>query len=644
MAKGQYNAGFAKNLKLKHGSVPTVRDPATYVGAASASSLSIQFPVSRDVACQTDPLGTRSVGTQLSLRTLQPHIRSSGVQATVSCKDFGVGTSSADPLHSSSTAVKRPAKRPRLDLEEEWEQDGDALEGSSSVAVSKEQESTCDPADSVTSTESMVLSDAAPTPSHKERKYIVFESCIMQLFAVCPVCTRACDVKTQKLGTFLSVEQRCPHCEFDRRWNSQPVLGSTPAGNLHLSAAVYLSGASFFKIEQVFKAMQLQLFGYDKFRRHARAFIEPAVIHHWKTLQGAMLQQLSQEDKVIFGGDMRADSPGHSAKFGSYTMMDLSTNTIVDIQLVQSNEVGGSHHMEKEGLKRSLELLGARGVTLDCIVTDRHPQIQKFLRESSITHFYDVCPMGKEISKKLEKLCKLKDCEKLQKWKRTIENHVYWTAATSTTGPERVAKWTSILNHVQNIHTHEDPLYPACLHEVGQTRDKNKWISAATPAFYKLEKLLMNKRTLKDVAKLSPHHQTSSLETFHSVVLRFAPKNVVFPFLEMLCRLYLAAMHFNENANRPRAKTDEGLPLFKVHFPKAMKGECRAEPLKTEPTFRYVAEMMDLIFEEVFKDPAPFTDAVLAIPIPEDLTAQLQRPDTEEVIAGYVSRFNRRPV
>ena len=73
----------------------------------------------------------------------------------------------------------------------------------------------------------------------------------MELFAVCPVCTRACDVRTRKLGTFLSVEQRCPHCKFCRHWNSQPVLGSTPAGNLHLSAAVYLSGASFSKIARV---------------------------------------------------------------------------------------------------------------------------------------------------------------------------------------------------------------------------------------------------------------------------------------------------------------------------------------------------------------------------------------------------------
>lgn len=68
---------------------------------------------------------------------------------------------------------------------------------------------------------------------------------------MCPVCTRACDLKARNVGTLLSVEQQCPHCEYHRQWNSQPVIGSTPAGNLHLSAAVYLSGASFFKMKRV---------------------------------------------------------------------------------------------------------------------------------------------------------------------------------------------------------------------------------------------------------------------------------------------------------------------------------------------------------------------------------------------------------
>ena len=53
--------------------------------------------------------------------------------------------------------------------------------------------------------------------------------------------------------------------------------------------------------------------------------------------------------------------------------------------------------MEKEGLKRSLALLESRGVHLDCIVTDRHPQVQKFLRERNINQYYDVWHFAKGI-------------------------------------------------------------------------------------------------------------------------------------------------------------------------------------------------------------------------------------------------------
>lgn len=88
-------------------------------------------------------------------------------------------------------------------------------------------------------------------PAHKTATYIVYENCLLELFEQCPVCQRVSDVRTRRVGTFLSVEQRCPHCEFFRKWNSQPILGSTPAGNLQLSVAVYATGASFFKLEKV---------------------------------------------------------------------------------------------------------------------------------------------------------------------------------------------------------------------------------------------------------------------------------------------------------------------------------------------------------------------------------------------------------
>jgi hypothetical protein len=93
--------------------------------------------------------------------------------------------------------------------------------------------------------------DAESTSKHEIRKYIVYETCLMELFDVCAVCKCVCAVKTKRLGTFISVEQLCEYCEYSRIWKSQPLLDNTPAGNLQLSAAVYISGASFFKLQRV---------------------------------------------------------------------------------------------------------------------------------------------------------------------------------------------------------------------------------------------------------------------------------------------------------------------------------------------------------------------------------------------------------
>lgn len=574
-------------------------------------STSVRFA---DVACQTDQPVPRSCGTPLSMKTHTHPFRSTGV---------GVDTSAVRASGPSR-------KRRRLDPEEEEEE-------LSSMISENPHDVTYDPRHSLTSTQSPDV-----TPIHKISKYIVYESCLLELFEVCPRCGRAARPRTRTVGTFLRVEQDCPHCGFSRTWNSQPVIGSVPAGNLQLTAAVYTSGASFCTLQKIFQAMNLQLCKYSTFGRLVRRFVEPAIVFRWRTMQDAALEPLtSRHQTVLLAGGMRAHSPGPSAKYGSYTMMDLRSNRIIDLQLVQSNEVAGSCHMEMEGLRRSLALLEERGVPLSSIVTDRHPHIQKFLKETRIKHYYDVWRMERGLSKKLVLISKNKDCAILKKWIHSIKNHMYWTAASSTSGPERLAKWTSILNHIRDVHVHEDPAFPQCLHAPRASRDKHKWLKAGTEAFSKVEKALTNKRILRDVEKMSPHHQTSSLEAFHSSALRFVPKNAAFTFLGTLCRLYLAAMHFNENTGRPQATSSSGELLYRLNFPKSKRGEFSMKPVKVDPTYDYVDELMDLIFGKVFEDPGTYEAEVQKILIPDGLSAQFEKPDKMEVIASYVSMFNR---
>ncbi|XDV14173.1 hypothetical protein PO909_002359, partial [Leuciscus waleckii] len=507
----------------------------------------------------------------------------------------------------------RPAKRPRLELEEEvWEDvsnvDTDPQDSTQSVT---------------TETESSLLFSEPPVSSYGDAKYIVFEQCLLSLFKTCPVCARVCDVCPRRRGSFLAIDQLCPHCQFFRQWKSQPVIGSIPAGTLQLSAAIYFCGASFPKMKKMFEAMRLRTHTHDAFRRHARTFLEPAVIHSWTEWQSKKLLMLSKAKNVILGGGMRADSPGYSAKYGSYTMMDVQANEIVDIQLVQSNEVGGSSCMEKEGLMRSLDLLLGSGVKLDCVITDRHPQVKKFLRDRKITHYYHVWHVAKGLSKKLERIGKDKDCALVRKWHKSIINHLYWCATSSVSGAEKVAKWKSVLNHIQDVHSHSDPAFPKCVHQPKASKDRSKWFQPGSSALNRLDKVLTNKRFLTDVAKLSHHSQTSTVESFHGVIQRFAPKNAVFPFIGMLCRLYLAAMHFNENVERPQRKTAMGKRMNRLVLPKAK----RVKQVKTEPTIYttgYVLDLMRLVFEEIIHDPLPYVDAVQRVPVPQDMCSARQ--------------------
>lgn len=50
------------------------------------------------------------------------------------------------------------------------------------------------------------------------------------------------------------------------------------------------------------------MFQHNTYRRHARLYIEPAIIYKWKSTQAGIMETLKTQ-KAILCGDMRADSP-----------------------------------------------------------------------------------------------------------------------------------------------------------------------------------------------------------------------------------------------------------------------------------------------------------------------------------------------
>ena len=171
----------------------------------------------------------------------------------------------------------------------------------------------------------------------------MFRPELESLFSSCPLCTATCTVvfstdQKKKFGTAVAVYQQCCEldCGFSRTWHSQPFIGRSPAGNLLLSAAILFSGSHFSKAQQLFSHMKIPCISRSTFDNHQNKFLFPTVLNFWESERSAMMEELSKmEGGLVLAGDGRSDSPGHCAKYGSYSVLEMRLNKVIDIQLVQ---------------------------------------------------------------------------------------------------------------------------------------------------------------------------------------------------------------------------------------------------------------------------------------------------------------------
>ena len=105
---------------------------------------------------------------------------------------------------------------------------------------------------------------------------------------------------------------------------SQPFIKDVPGGNILLSGAILFSGATPGKVLRMLNHMQVACISDRTFYRHQSRFLEPAIFTVWKAEQSRLLAECKAWDSSLsIGDDGKADSPGHSAKYGSYALIDL---------------------------------------------------------------------------------------------------------------------------------------------------------------------------------------------------------------------------------------------------------------------------------------------------------------------------------
>ncbi|CAN7996130.1 unnamed protein product [Ixodes hexagonus] len=218
--------------------------------------------------------------------------------------------------------------------------------------------------------------------------------------------------------------------------------------------------------------------------------------------------------------------------------------------------------MEKEGLIRCIAFMRKKEMTVRSLATDRHRSIAKHMREKepAVLHFFDVWHVSKSVKKSLRTASKSHECGLIAEWAQPAVNHMHWCAAASRGNPDLlVDAWTSMTRHVVNIHTDHPGVYTRCFH--GPVTN-GEWLVPG-----RFVDIVTGKSLLKDIRQLSPDTQTSTLESFHSVLNSFAPKWAAFRTKGMLARTYVAALHFNENSDREQAISMTGQRQWKRKSP-----------------------------------------------------------------------------
>ena len=83
-----------------------------------------------------------------------------------------------------------------------------------------------------------------------ERKFIVFESMLDQLFISCKECGSLCEIQKTRTGSMVTIKTVCCNNHIFK-WKSQPELHKKPAGNILIPSAIVFTGGTYEATKQI---------------------------------------------------------------------------------------------------------------------------------------------------------------------------------------------------------------------------------------------------------------------------------------------------------------------------------------------------------------------------------------------------------
>ena len=226
----------------------------------------------------------------------------------------------------------------------------------------------------------------------KNTVFVVFWSFLIILLGKCfTYFDKSVKITRKVRRSLLIIIKTCPNGHKNIR-RSHPSINRQSLGNI-LICSIY----DFFRL------VRLQCIGKTRFYQFQRRYLAGVVQERYCRENNSILNQLKEHGSCCLRGDGRCDSPGHNAKYLTYSFMDQITNKIAAMTVTQVTDAKNSNNVETVGFIKGLKFLRTNGVTVDQITTDRHSQIRKHMRknEKDTIHQFDIWHFCKSIKKNL---------------------------------------------------------------------------------------------------------------------------------------------------------------------------------------------------------------------------------------------------
>ncbi|XP_014666614.1 PREDICTED: uncharacterized protein LOC106808411 [Priapulus caudatus] len=468
----------------------------------------------------------------------------------------------------------------------------------------------------------------------------------------CTHCSSPVAIEEKFVGSALYLKWICKNKHLVHEWCSQPLLNK----RLHsidflIAASILTSGNNFHKMALWAEHLRLKFVSEATFHNIQRCYLVPTIENFWSDHQKEVVAEMKDKELVVLG-DGRMDSPGYSAQYCSYTIMESESKKILTLKTLDKRVTDRkSTNMEKKGFSDALGEVMAKGLKVKEVVTDAHMAIGAFMRTQypDVKHSNDVWHVAKNLGKKIISAGQQKGCESLQKWARDIINHFWFTCQKAQTYAEFLNIWRSVLNHVVNEHHWILPHGRGtnkCLHGPLNDDERDKpWLDrkADSEALATLAKIVLDKRFLNRVGYVLNFRSTSALEVFHNHILMYCAKRFAYTPPVYRARNLLAALDHNVHLDRPLLKNKEGSVVYARHYNKK-SGRWTAYPRKIRKTYPHIRTLIRQALLRRLTDKVGMRgQRVLSADDPRRLSANLAPiapPATSQLVEQHVSRFD----